>query len=136
MLPARYNVNADTISPRARDGCGIARQWRTPRTSAASAASAISARAPRRNHGAGSRQRRRRRRTQRVRRRSAVEAISLEQIIKRRAADPEQSRGAGDVAVGARQRVADRLAVGGLARGLEIDDGAVVLAFQIEVCGG
>ena len=55
----------------------------------------------------------------------ALQPVLLEQIVERRPADPEQLGGAGNVAVGLGQRLADDLAVGGLARGLEVDRQAV-----------
>src|SRR3546814_13241736 len=57
--------------------------------------------------------------------RSSMEAVILEQIVQRRPADPEQLGGVRDIALGARQCVADRLPVGTLARGLEVDRGLV-----------
>ena len=55
-----------------------------------------------------------------------MQVVALQKIVQRRAADAEQSRGAGDVAARLRQRLADRLPVRRLARGAQIERQAVV----------
>ncbi len=50
-----------------------------------------------------------------------LQTILLEQIVERRAADPEQLGSARDIVLGAAHRLADGLAVGDFARGAQID---------------
>src|SRR6185312_10803464 len=57
---------------------------------------------------------------------SGGEAVLLQQIVKRGAADPEQFRRARDIVLGPAHRLADGLAVGDLARGAKIDRKNVV----------
>src|SRR3546814_4623315 len=52
---------------------------------------------------------------------SWLESVLLEEVVKRRAADPEQLGGAGDVVLGAGEGLANGLAVGLLAGRLEVD---------------
>src|SRR3546814_5433116 len=68
---------------------------------------------------------------------SWLESVLLEEVVKRRAADPEQLGGAGDVVLGAGEGLANGLAVGLLAGRLEVDGKATLLAdAEIEVLGG
>src|SRR3546814_4686212 len=68
---------------------------------------------------------------------SGLESVLLEEGVKRRAADPEQLGGAGDVVLGAGEGLANGLAVGLLAGRLEVDGKATLLAdAEIEVLGG
>src|SRR5690349_23436677 len=57
---------------------------------------------------------------------SGGEAVLLQQIVKRRAADPEQFRRARDIILGPAHRLADGLAVGDLARRAKVDRKNVV----------
>src|SRR4051812_41258748 len=69
-------------------------------------------------------------------RRLRLEVIGLQQIIKGGAADPEQPGGARDIAFGAGERAADGLAVGDLARGLQVYRHRVGDGLEVEIGGG
>ncbi len=62
-----------------------------------------------------------------------MEIVLLEQIVERRPADPEQFGGVRDIAFAARQRVADHLAVGLLARALEVERLRFLVGRAVEV---
>src|SRR5688572_5669750 len=69
---------------------------------------------------------------------SGLQIIMLEQVVERRPADPEQTGRVRDVALAPRQRMADDLAIGPLARAFQIEHVRIVLGsfLQIEIGRG